>query len=92
MFPHELRREEESEARWLEWSFSSGTVPLFGKEVPKNKLSPLCLIGNQSVFLSANLAAVDLERRAAVCLGWVCVFLVGRGERLHREVCRKAVL
>lgn len=44
-----------------------GTVPLCGKEVPKSKLSPLCLIGSQSVFLSANLAAVDWQRRAAVC-------------------------
>lgn len=30
------------------WSFISWTVPLCGKEVPMNKLSPLCLIGSQS--------------------------------------------
>lgn len=73
------------------WLPDFWTVPLCGKEVPKSKLSPLCSIGSRSVFLSANLAAVDLERRAAVCLGRVCMFLVGQGETSQLEVCRKAV-
>lgn len=51
------------------WLPDFWTVPLCGKEVPQSKLSPLCLIGSQFGFLAANLAAVDLERRAAVCLG-----------------------
>lgn len=66
----ELRREEESEPRWLEWCQHCvelwlpdiWTVLLCEEEVPKSKLSPLCLLGSQSVFL----AAVNLEEDSCV--------------------------
>ena len=43
----------------IAWSFGFWAVALCGKEVPKSKVSALCLTRSLSVCLSANRAAVE---------------------------------
>lgn len=47
------------------WLLDIWTVPLCKEEVPKSKLSPLCLLGSQSVWP----VVVDLEEGS--CVLWV---------------------